>query len=284
MYKYLVLLRVNHYFKNLLIFLPLFFSLNLFNYNLWITNILGFVAFSLMASSIYIINDLKDVEKDRLHPTKKYRPIASGIVSVTAARAICASLFLLSLVLSMGKIESYQGSFLLLLYFGLNLAYSFGLKNKPIIDIVILAAGFVIRVLFGAAITSVAVSSWLYLTVMAAALFMGLGKRRNELNLQAKTGKTTRKVLRYYTYEFLNRNMYVCMALTNVFYALWAVEKHDQLILWTVPLVIVIMMKYSLIIEGGDSDGDPVSVLFHDITLLVLVCIYVAFIGMALYL
>lgn len=154
-------------------------------------------------------------------------------------------------------------------YFLLNVAYSMGLKNKPIIDIVILAAGFVIRVFYGGVVTGVEISKWLYLVVTVGSLYMGLGKRRNELKKQTET----REVLKYYNVAFLDKNMYVCMALANVFYALWTFEMPNPRTSWTIPVFIILLMCYSLDIEG-ESDGDPVEVILHDKILIAIVLVY----------
>lgn len=132
-----------------------------------------------------------------------------------------------------------------------------------------MASGFLLRIIYGGILTDVEVSKYLYLVVIAAALFMGLGKRRNELKVQ----KDTREVLRYYTEAFLDKNAYVCVALIIVFYTLWTVESENSLTVWTVPLVIAILMKYSLDIEG-ESDGDPIEVLLHDKMLVILTLLY----------
>ena len=144
-----------------------------------------------------------------------------------------------------------------------------GLKNIPIIDIAILASGFVIRVFYGGFISGLAISNWLYLVVTTGSMYMGLGKRRNELNRTTES----RKVLKYYSVNFLDRNMYVCVALTDVFYALWTLELANNVIRWTVPIFIVILMRYSLDIEGN-SDGDPVEVILKDKTLIAMTILY----------
>lgn len=265
--KYIKLMRVKHYIKNVLIFISLFFSQSFFQPDKLIHSIWGFLSFCLISSSIYIINDLNDVEKDRLHPTKCKRPIASGAVTKQAAIMISFICIVIGTAISL-NLGSWNSLLWIGLYFILNLLYSWKLKNVPIIDVVILTSGFLIRVLYGAAITNIEISNWLYLTVIAGAFYMGLGKRRNELKKQ-KDQKMTREVLTYYTYAFLDKNMYVCLALTNTFYALWAMSHENEKMIWTVPLIIIILMKYSLDIEG-ESDGDPVEVLIKDKMLIVL--------------
>nr|WP_308507781.1 UbiA prenyltransferase family protein [uncultured Stomatobaculum sp.] len=279
MKKYLKLLRAKHYFKNALVFTPLFFNRTIFTSKA-ANALIGFVAFCLISSAVYIFNDIQDAPKDRLHPTKKKRPIASGAVSIFRAKTIGMFCLILSIALSL-YVGSLMSVLLLLLYFALNILYSLGLKNRPLIDVVILASGFIIRVIFGAALTNIPISGWLYLTIWTGAFYMGLGKRRNEIQKQGDEGET-RPVLKYYTYSFLDKNMYVCVALSIVFYALWAVERDNPLFLWSVPIMMIILMKYSLDIEGN-SDGDPIEVITHDKTLILLVAIFVAYLGFILY-
>ncbi len=275
--KYIKLLRIKHYIKNLLIFVPLFFSGKLFDRYKLQRGGLGFICFCLIASSIYILNDLKDIEKDRNHPTKKNRPLASGQIKPRLAIIIMTLCICVSCVISL-YLENMSALIFLATYFGLNVAYSMGLKNKPIIDIVILASGFVIRIFYGGVVTNVPISKWLYLVVTVGSLYMGLGKRRNELKKQTET----REVLKYYNEDFLDKNMYVCVALTIVFYALWTLEMPNSQISWTIPIFIILLMCYSLNVEG-DSDGDPVEVILRDKILIGILILYAIFIFNLLY-
>lgn len=276
MKQYLKLMRVHHYIKNLLIFAPLACSGQFFVPQKLAAGLIAFVSFCMISSVVYVINDIRDVEKDRMHPTKCARPIAAGTVSIRNAWILAAVLAGASFVCTLFTFQPISAT-LLLLYLILNLAYSFGLKNVPIIDITILVAGFLIRVLYGAYITQISVSNWLYLTVVALAFYFALGKRRNELKQIGNTD--TRKVLQAYPISFLNENMMMCLTLANVFYALWSMDaktasfyNNDHMV-FTVPIVFLITMKYSLDIEG-QSDGDPVEVLLHDKVLLALCLIY----------
>jgi 4-hydroxybenzoate polyprenyltransferase len=277
MKKYLKLMRVHHYLKNVLIFLPLIFSQNLFDENLFKKTVFGLLSFSILSSIVYIINDIQDVEKDRRHSTKCKRPIASGAVSVKSAYILIVIISIIGIILNyLACGLSFKAWALVIMYIGFNFAYSMGFKNLPIIDITILVSGFLLRVLYGSAITNIEVSKWLYLTVIAMSFYLGLGKRRNELKTE---GSKTRKVLKYYNHDFLDKNMYMCLGLTIVFYSLWCVDPitiqrySNSNIVWTVPLVMLICMKYSLNIEG-DSDGDPVSVLLRDKILIGMVLLY----------
>lgn len=275
--KYLKLLRIKHYVKNLLILIPLFFSGQLLDAAKLCSALSGTVVFCLLSSAIYIVNDLCDIEKDRQHPVKRSRPIASGAVSVRQAVFIAAALLILSFVLASVNLRTlpYPAAYLVL-----NLAYSFGLKNVALLDICILVSGFLIRILFGGAVTGIAVSSWLYLTILSLSFYFALGKRRNELTRHGASG--TRSVLSAYSKEFLDKNMYMCMGLANAFYALWAMEQSSGVVTATVPVVLVLTMRYSLIVEGS-SEGNPVDVLLKDKVLLVLGLLYVSALFAVLY-
>ena len=285
MKHYIKLMRPHHYIKNILIFAALVCSGQLFDPEKLISGILGFAAFCLVSSVVYIINDIRDVEKDRNHPTKCRRPIASGAVSPRNAGILAAALLFGAIFCNL-LVFQWMASLLLALYLALNLAYSFGLKNIPIVDITILVAGFLIRILYGALVTDIVISNWLYLTVIALAFYFALGKRRNELK-QLKDGQT-RKVLEAYPVDFLDKTMNMCLTLAIVFYSLWSmadstVAAYGQQLVFTVPIVMLIVMKYSLNIEG-ESDGDPVEVLVHDKVLLLLCLVYFSAMFLILYL
>ncbi|BBM53890.1 prenyltransferase, UbiA family [Leptotrichia wadei] len=280
--NYIKLMRPKHYLKNGLILAPLFFSKEINILNKIIDVLFAFLAFSLISSTIYIINDTMDAEKDRQHPKKCKRPIASGQISKRNAIIFSIFLFILSLTFhyfgNRNKLFSISTIYLIS-YFFINLSYSLGLKNKPILDLVLLSAGFLLRVLYGGEITDVPISYWLYLIVITFSFYMGFGKRRGELEI--KGDKNTREVLKKYSYEFLDKKMSIFMALTLVFYSLWTVDKKttdvvgSDLFIWTVPLVIIIFLRYSYVIELGESDGDPVEVLLSDKVLISLVIVYI---------
>jgi decaprenyl-phosphate phosphoribosyltransferase len=270
---YIQLLRPKHYLKNVLVFLPLVFGGLLLNGQDLAKSVLAFVSFSLVASSVYIINDLKDRQLDALHPVKKLRPLASGTVGKPAAIALAVALLMIA-----GSIQYFAGlsvlsAGLLAFYVLINLLYSFGLKNIPIVDVAILALGFVLRVYYGGEAVGIGISKWLYLSVLAFSFFVSLGKRRNEIRAN---GTKTRVVNQFYNHSFLDKNMYVCLSLTILYYSLWAIDplqKH-KLIFWTVPVVIVIVMAYSLAVESAQSDGDPVNLVLKNKPLLALIGFY----------
>ena len=272
--NYIKLMRIKHYIKNLLIFLPLIFSGLLLKQDKLIITIFGFICFSLMASSVYIINDIRDVEKDKKHKLKCKRPIAAGLISPKKAMLFMIFLLLIVVVISIVMKFNYVSILLMILYFVINICYSMGAKNIPLVDIILLVSGFVIRVLFGALLIDVSVSNWLYLTIISASFYLGFGKRRNEMLKSSKT----RKVLKYYNKDFLDKNMNVFLTTTIVFYSLWTTDsakkkKSNNLLIWTIPFLIIIFLKYSMDIEG-DSDGDPVEVIVKDKILIGLGIIY----------
>lgn len=278
----LKLMRIKHYIKNLLIFAPLFFAKSFLDNELFFKVLLGFVSFCLVSSIVYIINDIHDVEKDREHPIKKNRPIASGEVSIKQAWSLALFLLIISLFLNYIYINSFFALMILYGYLLLNLAYSLYLKRVPIVDVTVIVIGFILRILYGGVLVSIQLSNWLILTVLAFSYYLALGKRRNELN---RNGNQSRDVLEHYNKNFLDKMMYVMLSLFIVFYSLWTVSisNSTQVFIWSIPLVILIVMKYSLIIEN-DSFGDPADVLFSDSILLSLVGIYGVYMIIALYL
>lgn len=280
--NYIKLMRLKHCVKNILILLPLVFSGESFQYGKLLSSALGFLAFSFLASAVYILNDIQDVEKDRLHPKKKFRPIASGKVSEKQGKVLSVVAMIGAITLNFLATTNYVSFIFLGIYLVMNIFYSKGLKNVPLLDIVVLASGFLLRLIYGGIVTDIHISNWLYLTVITASFYMGLGKRRNELG---KSGNqiNTRKVLKYYNYAFLDKNMYMCLGLTNAFYALWVIGTQKEVMIWTVPMVMVLGMKYSLNIER-DSDGDPVEVILQDKVLWLLGILYSALVIGAIYL
>jgi len=285
MKPYIKLMRPNHYIKNILIALPIFFSGNIFHLDTILRLLIGIITFSLLSSCIYIINDIADIEMDRKHPIKKTRPLASGLVSLSSAKIQLTILIIIIITLQLLSIHTlFHPSFLfLIIYFILNILYSFKLKNQPIVDIIILSSGFLIRILYGGAIADIGISKWLFLTVLTTSLYMAFGKRWGELNKATKSNMNpsdTRPVLKFYTKDFLKTNMLLCLTLTIVFYSLWSSAfstspfiTEDPMIL-TVPLVLVICILYSYLIENN-SYADPIDVIYSSKTIIILVFIYI---------
>ena len=282
MKKYLKLIRVKHYIKNLLIFIPLIFSQKFLEIGILTKTIIGFIIFCLCTSVVYIVNDIKDVENDKKHPNKKMRPLASGEIS--KKQAIIILIFLLTIIAILATLflkNNINAIIIMISYMIINFLYSIKLKNIPIVDVTIIALGFLLRVVFGAIIAEIEISNWLYLTILAISFYMGMGKRRNEIICN---DNKSREVLKYYNNNFLNENMYMFLALTIVFYSLWTLEMSSRFkdIIYTIPLVIIIALKYSLSIEAK-NDGDPVEIILGDRILLTLLTIFAIIILLILY-
>ena len=289
MKEILKLIRVKHWLKNILIFLPIFFSVNVSNKELLKVSLIAFIVFCLSASIVYIINDLNDLEKDKNHPVKKLRSLASGKITISTAIIIIVILTLISLTLSF-YLYTINNNILVILipviYIVVNILYSIILKDIPIIDVSVIVLGFVLRVMYGGVVTNIEVSKYLYLMIIFGAFFLGFGKRRNEI---IKNGTKSRKSLDFYNQSFLDKNMYVMLGLAVVSYTLWCVDKDtinrigNDYLFWTIPLVIIILQLYSLNIEGN-SYGDPIDVILSDKKLMLTSTIYAIIMTVLLYL
>ena len=268
------LLRPKHSVKNLLIFLPLIFGIKDLTLKDFRTSILGFIVFCLVASSIYIINDYKDIEKDRLHPVKKKRPLASGAVTKKEAWITLSVLLLVAIAISFTFPIASIG--LIAGYFILNLGYSLGLKNIPILDVVILTSGFMIRLFLGSSLSGIAVSPLLYLVVMSGAFYLGISKRYNEI---IKTGNRTRSVLKKYNTEYLKSIMNMFLVLIIVFYTEWcgnAYPEHRDLFLASVPMLIILIISYIYVAEK-DKYGDPADVIMKNKPLMLIGLLFIMY-------
>lgn len=272
------LIRPKHWLKNLLIFTPLFFSASSLNESKFIISIIGFLSFCLLSSSIYIFNDICDINNDKKHAIKKNRPIASGKIAIKTAYFLMFFLLFISTTINLVFFH-YQPTAIIILcvYFLINILYSKWLKTYPIIDIVILATGFMLRILFGGIIVDISISKWLYLTTLSAALFIAFSKRRNEFIVYKQT---SRQVLKKYNQDFLNNFMYVSLVMTLVFYSLWCIDpltisRHgNDYVAFTIPLVWLILMVYCWQSDKEHCD-DPVDLLTINKPLLGLILLYI---------
>lgn len=264
----LELLRTTHYIKNIFIFLPLFFALEITNIEKLIFSFMAFCFLSLIASAIYIFNDSVDLESDRQHPIKKMRPLASGKVPHATARAV---MFLCGLCGLIGFFFLNREALIYsLLYIAINLGYSLKLKHIPILDIAIIAVGFVFRLFIGAAVTNVTLSLWIISMTFLLALFLALAKRRDDVFIFMRTGKKMRKVIDGYNLEFVNAAMTVMSAVVIVFYALYTVSQDviakvgsDKLYLTTFFVILGILRYMQITFVHGNS-ASPTQVLLKD--------------------
>ena len=267
MTHYLKLMRVNQWVKNLFVFLPLFFSGNLFNIDLLIESFYGFLIFSFVASSIYIINDYVDIEKDKKHPEKKNRPLASGKISKQNAFI----LFLVLLVLTCFLLWTFgtlQVAILVGIYFLMNIAYSFKLKQVAILDVMIIAFGFLLRVFVGGYMTGLLVSDWTILLVFDLALILALGKRRGEL-VNAELEGVTRKSLDGYNLNFLNSALAITCTVAVICYMMFILSPETQskfhhYIIYTFVFVFAAVLRYLQQTFVYAKTESPTKLIFKD--------------------
>lgn len=262
----LQLLRPHQYIKNLFVFAPLFFSFN-FVLDDVINTFIVFILFSLIASSIYVLNDYMDIEEDKQHPKKKFRPLASGKVSKNSAKI----LFLLLSVISL--ISAYflnTNLFLvLIIYFILNVAYSLKLKHITIVDIFIIATGFVLRLFAGASVIENQLSMWIIIMTFLLALFLAVAKRRDDVVL-ASQGKETRKNIDGYNLEFVNAVMVFMSGVIVVAYILYTVSEevirrlNSEYLYLTSFFVILGIMRYMQITFVEQNSGSPTKLILKD--------------------
>ena len=281
------MLRVPHYIKNLLIYVPLMFSYGFSDGGTYAWKVTeGFCLFCISSSIVYVMNDIADREEDRKHPRKSKRPLASGILSVEEAAFAIMGLMIL---MAAGTVLLWEdGSVAVLGYLLLNIAYTFWLKHMPIFDILALSLCFMIRVWFGCLLIHVQMSSWLYLTTLAFSLYMSAEKRNGELKTQENSGKVVRKVLMKYTNGYLKSICDVCLALTIVFYSLWSssaeIEHRFQSvgIRFSAIFVVVILLRYHMDVYGAQK-ADPVSIVYSDWLLIGLIAVYLLFMLLCVY-
>lgn len=284
----LVEMRPKEWTKNLLVFSGLVFSRSLFEHNHLLISIGGFVAFCLISSGIYIFNDICDLEKDKLHPTKKNRPIASGNLNLNFARFVMVLLFLSGTILALYL--SFPFAIAIGIYLSLSLAYSLGLKNAVILDVLIISSGFVIRAIAGALVLHVEVSAWLVLCTSMVALLVGFGKRRHELVLLEENAGSHRASLNDYSLQFIDSMMTICAGAAVVCYALYTMSDdtisrfQTRNLLVTLPFVIYGVFRYLFLIHKRKQGGDPVQLLFRDKPTLLNLLLWIITVCLVIYL
>jgi len=259
------LLRIRQWIKNLLIYIALIFTNNLFNFGLLIKTTIGFIFLCFAASSIYILNDIKDANEDKHHPIKKHRPITSGKVGLSFALSVSVFLMLISLFGSFVLQKSFF--IIILIYILLSFSYTLKLKNIVILDILIVASNYVLRAISGAIIINVAISPWLLICTSLLALFVILAKRRYELSLTSATKH--RKILEEYSIPLLDEMISVTTASTISAYALYTftsetATKHNYLLL-TIPFVLYGIFRYLYLIHKKNLGGSPEYIFLKDV-------------------
>jgi 4-hydroxybenzoate polyprenyltransferase len=260
-------MRPRQWVKNVLIFAAVVFDRKLRNLPALRDTILGVVVFCLIAGAVYLINDLTDIEADRQHPQKRYRPIASGEVPVWAAGL--AVVILLGVSFPLAYRLSPLFATVCAAYFFLNLAYSLWLKHVVLVDVLVLASFYVIRVMAGVTIIDVErFSPWLYLSTTFLALFMGIGKRRAELFMARETGVNHRKVLHSYSLEYLDQLITIVLTISILAYSLYTFSAENlpenHIMMLTIPFVIYGIFRYLYLIQVEGHGEAPEEVLFND--------------------
>jgi 4-hydroxybenzoate polyprenyltransferase len=264
--NYLKLLRVEQYIKNIFVFAPLFFTFS-FNATDFFNVLIVFILFSTIASSIYTFNDLMDIEEDKRHPTKKFRPLASGQISTLSAKIIIIFLALSSLFLSF--LMSEYLFFILVIYFILNILYSVKLKHIAIVDIFIIATGFVLRLFAGASVVDTTLSMWIIIITFLLALFLAIAKRRDDILLSLQ-GKQTRKNIDGYNLEFVNATMILMSSVIIVSYILYTVSEAvilrlgSEYLYLTTFFVILGIIRYMQITFVEENSGSPTKIVLKD--------------------
>ena len=278
--------------KNLLVFAGVLFSRQVGEPALLLRAAAGFVAFSLLSGTVYLINDLADVEADRQHPKKRHRPIASGRLPAAAAWALAVPLLGIVLAISLWLGPGFAT--VAWSYFGVNLLYSFALKNQVLIDVFVIAIGFVMRAIAGVELLlpvspGTELSPWLLVCTFFGALFLALAKRRRELANRAEGVTSQREVLTHYTPALLEGLLLVSAASSLMSYALYTIwpatvaKFGTEALLYTVPFVAYGIFRYLYLVKVSENTEDPAQMLLSDRPLLICVLLYLGAVLLILY-
>ncbi|MBT3317640.1 decaprenyl-phosphate phosphoribosyltransferase [bacterium] len=285
----IISMRPQQWIKNLLLFGPLIFSMNLFDVTMVTRTALAFIVFSLAGSAVYLLNDVVDVEKDKAHPVKRNRPIASGKLPIKIALFFMAVIGAGSLVLAWDLSQTL--AFIIMIYMVNNLFYSFKLKHIVLIDVGSLSLGFVLRVFAGAAVIGVEASPWLIMCTILLSSFLGFAKRRHELVLLGENNVNHRSVLAHYSPHLLDQLILISAASTVMSYALYTVNAKTVAkfgttnLIYTVPFILYGVFRYLFLIHNRKKGGDPAKVLLNDapmvlnIVVWLSVCVYMVYKG-----
>lgn len=263
------LMRPKQWIKNAFIFVPLFFGGALFHVDALLSGIVTFFAYSFAASSIYCFNDIFDVEADRRHPVKCHRPVASGAVSVKQAYILMFLLFVLSMGIS-STLSSFETMGIIAFYWCLNLCYCAKLKQYAIIDVCIVAFGFVLRLLAGGVATNISLSKWIVLMTFLITLFMSFAKRRDDVVRMEATGEAPRKNTIRYNLTFINQAITITASVTLVCYIMYTVSPevienfHTENLYLTSVFVLVGLLRYIQIAVVDQKSGDPTKIILRD--------------------
>jgi len=278
MKTYLELFRIKEWVKNIIVFAPLFFSTRLFDDQLILQTGIAFIAFCLISSAVYILNDISDLTSDRQHPTKKYRPIASGKIS--KQKALFVALFLLLSSFALGMVLNWTVVLVLLAYLIINLFYSLWLKNVAIVDVFVISLGFALRLLAGAKATEIVLSDWIILLTFLLSVFLVLGKRRQDLLLIEKHGLTPGRSLSQYSVEYINLVLIMMASVVTAIYVMYSISPelririgNDYFKLTSVWIILAFLRYFQLTMVMKNFKS-PISLFFEDLFLMGIVVLW----------
>ena len=279
MIAHIRLLRPTQWIKNTFVFAALVFSKHLFEIDFFLLGLKGFVSFCLVSSAVYILNDIFDREADRAHPQKRNRPIASGMVSLPAARFLIAVLIFIAAWISLQLPIGFRLA--LLSYFILQFFYSLGLKNIVILDVFIIASGFMLRVIGGAEVIDVMISQWIVLCTLFLSLFLATAKRRGEIVLfQSVHADSERKVLEHYDLHFLDSTMMITASGMAISYALYTVAERTikvfgtEYLIFTTIFVLFGIFRYLFLVFKKNMGENSVAIILQDIPMFINLCLW----------
>jgi 4-hydroxybenzoate polyprenyltransferase len=277
--KLIKLIRPKQWLKNLFVFAPILFAGQLLNMHLLSKNFQAFIAFCIASSIVYIINDIADIDADRNHKKKRFRPLASGEVTVKEA-VIFAALLLIPAVAILLFLD-ITFTIVVSVYFVLNVFYTYKLKHVVILDVFIISIGFMLRVVGGAAAIGVVISSWMILTTIFLSLFLAISKRRAELTLSVNDNiENQRRVLEHYDITFVDQMNTVAVTGTIICYALYTVSEkavstfHTDNLIYTTPFVIYGMFRYLYLLHKKNLGESPEQIVTKDISLIVIIFLW----------
>jgi 4-hydroxybenzoate polyprenyltransferase len=274
---YIKVMRPTQWVKNGFVLMPLVFSGRMCNFEDLIKVAVMLLAFCCVSSLTYIFNDYMDREQDRVHPLKKHRPIASGQVSAGGALLLAFGLAVVAALLSRAIQAPSESYLILVIYVVLHIVYSVSLKNIVIVDVITIALGFLLRVVAGAVVISVSVSSWLILCTFSVAIFLALGKRRHEVVILCADASCHRPVLENYSVGLLDQLLQVVTTSTFIFYCLYSVGGtglQSEKMMFTIPVVAYGIFRYLYLIYQQEDGGSPTAMLLTDPPLMTCVIIW----------
>ena len=286
--KYFGLIRPKQWLKNFFVFAPILFAGQLLNFDLMVKNIIAFIAFCFVSSSVYIINDISDIESDRVHKKKRFRPLASGEISIKQAKIFF--IFIALITIAITSLLNIYFAVVIIVYFVINALYSYKIKNIVLLDVFFISFGFMLRVLGGAVAIDVAISSWMSLTTIFISLFLAISKRRAELSQSDLNDvNKQRKVLNNYDIVFLDQMNTIAATGTIICYALYTVSEkavttfHTDYLIYTTPFVIYGIFRYMYLIHRKNLGENPEQIVTKDIPLIINLILWFIFSVLIIY-